>query len=167
MSMNHDIISYSGKLNKILTTSPYKIYLQKAIKEKHMFEKNVPIALICVVALALAFSLYQEKKNEEVTQKKINGSFAELENIEQEAHKHPRQWFEIKIGKYDGRCRPAGSSARSDVDSYHAYASISDAKRSNEDFMLKYSMSGPYYSKIYTTSEDWCQKTIKANINQS
>ena len=120
------------------------------------------LRVLFFVAVASSVAGCEDKELKERVAKKI----AQEEAIEKEAHRTGRQWYEVRIGKFDGQCVPAGSSARAAADSYHAYAVVGSAEQRGEHFWIRYSMAGPFYNRIYTTSEDWCRSTIQANINQ-
>lgn len=83
--------------------------------------------------------------------------------IERDAHASGNVWYEVKLEKFGGECRSVGQSARVDVDSYHSGAVLSVAEQDGGHYWLRYSLSGPFYQKIYTTSVEWCDRTIAAN----
>jgi hypothetical protein len=102
----------------------------------------------------IAVASYVARCDDNELKARVAKKFAQEEAIEKEAHKTGWPWYEVQIGKFDGQYVSAGSSARAAADSYHAYAVVGSTQQMDDHLWIRYSMSGPFYNRIYTTSED-------------
>jgi hypothetical protein len=91
----------------------------------------------------------------------------EMERIEKEAHAHPHDWYEVIIGKFDGRCDSTLTrSARADADlgGYSEQTRLTQTSRNGDDYVIVYATRRG--TKAYATSRKECQRVIDANLEK-
>ena len=93
-----------------------------------------------------------------------------LEPIERETHSKQRNWIEIEISKYDGRCISINDSARSHMERVYGKDDvilIEAIKYTDDEYLVGYK-TGPYApeSHVFATSLQLCNDVIQANISK-
>lgn len=119
---------------------------------------------LLVVFAACALVGCSDYAAQQKAEKEYKAKHAALEATEREAHSVQRQWYEVKIGKFDGECADLSRSARTEADSYHSYRTwLANAEKIDDDYLLDYDLGSPHHHKIYVTSISLCERVIELN----
>lgn len=125
--------------------------------------KNTNKFLLCIIFLCVALAGCTDKADV-AAMAALDTKVVNLEAVEREANTSVNVWYEARLEKFGGECLALGRTARVDVDSYYdRTTSLAAAEKDGGHYWLRYRLSSPFNQRIYTTSAEWCDRTIAAN----
>jgi hypothetical protein len=126
--------------------------------------KNTNKFMLAIIFLSVFLTGCQEdKKAQAAADAAYEAKFA----LEREANTSGGAWYEVRLEKFGGQCLALERTARVDVDSYHdMHTTLVSAEKDGGHYWLSYRLSSPFNQRIYTTSVEWCDRTIAANTGR-